>query len=169
MSGKPEPVVTDGSLAAERVPAVRLRTKTSLAPPLSPGARLVVPAGASKATAPPSALMAERSVVPLACTPAVVWAARTVVPAAMSRTTISEEAPFASTPARLVARPDPKETRLPSPDTSGSPNTAALALLPAELTETRLTAPVVMSLRKTSWAASASADVRLLAVEANTT
>ena len=89
-----------------------------------------------------------------------VTAASTVVPAVTSRTITSELAPLASAATRLVACPLPKATRDPSAEMSGSPCTAALAFTPAELTEMRVIAPVVMSLRKTSRPASVSAGDR---------
>ena len=82
---------------------------------------------------------------------------------------MSELAALASVPKRLVAAPDPKETRLPSYDTSGSPKIAALAFCPAEFTEIKSTAPVTRSLRKTSLPRSVSRGLRFFAVDVNTT
>lgn len=114
MSEKFAPPVRAGSLAAVVVPAVRFRTTVSFPPPVSPGTRLVAVVMAVKATTRPSAEIDERSVVPSAWTPAVLRAASTVVPSARSRTTMSEVAALASPGNRLVAAPDPNETRLPS-------------------------------------------------------
>ena len=72
-----------------------------------------------------------------------------MVPAGTSRTTMSD-ASLPSPSIRLVAEPVRNATRAPSAETSGSPSTPALAFTPAELTETSVTAPDAMSLRKTS-------------------